>query len=135
MSKKLGDIEYDTSEYLNLGSTYPEAKEINSAGKTELNIIDLNYNLEDEENAQEENEQDKETNDEDENEVIEKNEIEAEFVAKRIKKIFDDNYMVFDKKQGYRKATFKDIVILLRTTSNIARNISKKTRRARIPCF
>mgnify|MGYP003549755977 CR=1 FL=1 len=37
---------------------------------------------------------------------------------------------VYDKKQGYRKATFKDIVILLRTTSNVAKIYEKELYRS-----
>ena len=42
MSADFGEIEYDESEYLNLGATYEEPTEnVEFAGKTELDIIDL----------------------------------------------------------------------------------------------
>ena len=44
-------------------------------------------------------------------------------MAESIKEIIESNYQVYDRKVGYRKATYKDIVILLRATSNVARNI------------
>ena len=120
MSKKLGDIEYNQNEYLNCSANYinPENNE-KIAGKVELDIIDL---------IEEESE-------ETDNEIIEKSEIEAKFVANRIRKLLDEDYYVYDKKQGYRKITYKDIVILLRTTSNIALLYEKELNKLEIPVF
>ena len=94
MSKDFGEIEYDQSEYLNLAANYeePEEKEINYAGIAELDIIDL---------KQEETEDDEELN-----EVLEKTEIEAKFVAQKIKKLIDSKYQVYDRKKGYRNIQF-----------------------------
>ena len=48
MSKKLGDVEYNESEYLNFGANYPEPEEkVNHAGIAELHIIDLKEKEED----------------------------------------------------------------------------------------
>ena len=126
MSKKLGDIDYNQSEYLNASANYikPENNE-NVAGKVELNIIDL----------AEENVGFDEPDDSQEELLLEKSEIEAKFVASRIKKLFEENYYVFDKKQGYRKLKYKDIVILLRTTSNIANLYEKELNKLEIPVF
>ena len=45
MSKKLGDIEYNKQEFLNLGANYEEPEEnTNYAGKTELLVVDLKAN-------------------------------------------------------------------------------------------
>jgi len=104
MSKKLGDIEYNTEEFLNQGMEYPEDKLEKSVGKAELNIIDLLA------------EEDIEGN----NEPVQNIEIEAKFVANKIKELIQKGYNVYDKKEGYRKLAFKDIVILLRNTTNIA---------------
>ena len=81
MSKDFGEIEYDESEYLNLGATYELPVEGTLfAGKAELNIIDLKQDTE-------------ENDDEQESEILEKTEIEAKFVAKRIKALIDsDDY-------------------------------------------
>lgn len=120
MSKKLGDIDYNENEYLNCSANYEEPKENKKvAGKVELDIIDLAEEMEDTEAE----------------DIIEKNEIEAKFVANRIKKLLEDNYYVYDKKQGYRKATYKDIVILLRTTSNVASLYEKELNKLEIPVF
>lgn len=110
MSKKLGDINYTKEEYLNLGANYetPKNKDIDYAGKTELYLIDL---------KQEENNYEEKNEDIDETTYIEDSVLEAKFVARKIKEIVNSNYYIFDKKQGYRKVEYKDIVILLRATS------------------
>lgn len=114
MSKKIGDIDYNEEEYLNLGANYEEPKDNSEyAGKTELCLIDLKEeNIEDEEiNVLDE------TN---ENDYIENTTLEARYVANKIQTMLDSSYQVFDKKQGYRKLQCKDIVILLRATSTQA---------------
>lgn len=123
MSKELGGIEYNEEEYLNKGAEFKEPNaQINIAGNTELNVIDLKQNGE--ENEEEIQEK-----------ILEKSEIEAKMVANRIKKIFEDDYYVYDKKEGYRKATFKDIVILLRTTSDNAKTYEKELTQKGFPTF
>lgn len=127
MSKKLGEIDYNKDEYLNLGANYtnPENSNIkNYAGKAELLVIDLNQ-----ENSDEEEEQDEEKED-----IIEKTSLEAKLVAKKIQELIDNNYMVYDK-GTYRNITYRDIVILLRTTTNIAPIYEKEMLEAGFPVF
>lgn len=120
MTKKLGDIDYNENEYLNCSANYAKPKDNeNIAGKVELDIIDLADN------------EDEET----EEKIIEKSELEAKFVASRVKKLIEDEYYVYDKKQGYRKVTYKDIVILLRTTSNVASLYEKELNKLEMPVF
>ena len=129
MSKKLGDIDYTKEEYLNLGADYEMPPEnINFAGLSELHIIDLANN--EEESFEEENEEQEEVQ-----EPIENTLLEAKFVANKIQELLDSNYMVFDRKKGYRKVTYKDIVILLRTTSNVAPIYEKELSELNIPVF
>lgn len=186
MSNKLGDICYDENEFLNYGANYPEyeeakeflscnydkkidieetkfsdknKKEMNFAGKAELDIIDLKQpepdiykdnsrepdesenlknvndlkelgnlkelkNIEDLKDSkkskdlkQMQNENADESDEQSENnERIEDVVLEAKYVAKRIKELIDSNYMVYDRKKGYRKIAYKDIVVLLRST-------------------
>lgn len=124
MSKKLGDIDYNEKEYLNCGANFEEPnEEILASGKVELDIIDLA----DEENDIEDNEV--------EEVILEKAEIEARFVANRIKELLDSNLHVYDRKQGYRKVTYKDIVILLRTTSNVANIYERELNKLDLPVF
>lgn len=120
MSKKLGDINYTEEEYLNPSSKFEETSK-NVGGKIELDIIDLKEEVDETEET--------------ENQILEKSEIEARFVANRINKLLKEDYYVFDKKEGYRKITYKDIVILLRTTQNIAVEYEKELNKLEIPVF
>lgn len=127
MSADFGEIEYDESEYLNLGATYEEpTKNVEFAGKTELDIIDL---------KKEENEDGEEIEEDNSSELLEKTEIEAKFVANRIQKLIKSKYQVYDRKTGYRDITYKDIVILLRATSNTANVFEKELLNLNIPVF
>ena len=128
MSKELGDINYNENEYLNYGANYPEPEEIkNYAGIAELDIIDLK---EDESITAFEGEEDEE-----EQEKVEDDVLEAKFVANKIQELLNSNYMVFDKKQGYRKIRPKDIVILLRATSNLSPIYEKELSDLELPVF
>lgn len=120
MSKKLGDITYNEKEYLNLGANYEDPKaNINYAGKTELNIIDL---------KQKEDETD-------EDERIEDIVLEAKFVASRIQDLISSKYQVYDRKFGYRDIQYKDIVILLRSTQALAPIYEKEISSLGLPVF
>ena len=104
MSESLGEIEYNEEEFLNLGASW-EQKEI----KNEIDIIDLKEQEKDydEENSEEEEIQ----------ENLEDIEIEAKFVAKKIKELIDSKYQIYDlKAQKYRDIKYRDIAILLRST-------------------
>ena len=128
MSKELGDINYNENEYLNYGANYTEPEEAkNCAGIAELDIIDLK---EDESITAFEGEEDEE-----EQERVEDDVLEAKFVANKIQELLNSNYMVFDKKQGYRKIRPKDIVILLRATSNLSPIYEKEISDLELPVF
>lgn len=128
MSKELGDINYNENEYLNYGASYPEPEEIkNYAGIAELDIIDLK---EDESITAFEGEEDEE-----EQERVEDDVLEAKFVANKIQELLNSDYMVFDKKLGYRKIRPKDIVILLRATSNLSPIYEKEISDLELPVF
>ena len=122
MSEELGDINYTEEEYLNLGADFEEKE--NGVGKAELHIIDLS-----EEN---EEEYEEEANQE---EHIEKQEIEARFVAQKIEELINNKVLVKDKKLGYREIKYKDIVILLRSTAHIAPIFEKELLNRNIPVF
>ena len=152
MSKKLGDIDYTKEEYLNLGANYENPPEgSNFAGKAELHIIDMNTNIMKNEELMmnneklhidvgvasscpsfEENYQEVDV-EENQEEPIENTLIEAKFVANKIQELINSDYIVYDKKKGYRKITYKDIVILLRTTSNTAPIYEKELSELNIP--
>ena len=124
MSEKLGDVEYDEEEYLNLGANYQEEEN----RLPELHILDL---------AKEEREIESQEDgiEEQETEIIEKNVEEAKMVVRLIQELFDKNVMVYDKKQGRRKIEYKDIAILLRSTANIAPIYEKQLTANHLPVF
>lgn len=128
MSKDLGDIDYTKEEYLNLGADFEDVE--NGLEKAELDIIDL---------KEEENENQEFLNDEEDNlediELLEKEEIEAKFVAKKIEDIITAKKQVKDKKLGFRDVMYKDIVILLRSTSRLASIYEKELMKRNIPVF
>ena len=152
MSKKLGDIEYNQEEYLNLGASYLELPEQNI--NTEIEII----NTSEEDNDiwknetqnkemieaktqmiyQKENtnsEKDIEEGDEQSEERIEDVVLEARFIARRIKELIDSKYQVIDKKQGKRNIKYKDIAILLRSISGTANVYEKEISALGIPVY
>ncbi len=123
MTKKLGDIDYNENEFLKIEKDYenPDDININYAGKAEMHIIDLKGELENEDIIEER---------------LENEQIEARFIVWKIKELLKQNYCIYDKKQKkYRKATYKDIVILLRSTSNIAPIYEKELLNNGIPVF
>ena len=125
MSKELGDIDYTEKEYLNLGAKYPEGENL----KAELHIIDLK---EEEESIY------KEEENEDEESEIEKIEdilVEAKLVAKKIKEIIDSGYMVCNKDKTFRKVTYKDIAVLLRSPSSLAPIYEQEISKLNLPVF
>ncbi len=117
MSKELGDISYNKEEYLNLGANYPK---IDQNQTIEIDIIDsLTQEVEE---IEEEN--------------ILDIELEAKFVANRIKQLIEEKYQVWDKKQEkYRDIQYKDIVILLRTTTNVAPIYEQEIVNLQMPVF
>ena len=132
MSKNFGSIEYNENEFLNVGQDYNET-ELPIFKKAELHIIDESEEEIQEEESEEENLEEQETDD---TETLEKSEIEAKLVAKRIHELMNGGYYVFDKKiKDYRKLQFKDIVILLRKTKNIAPIYEKELTDLEYPVF
>ena len=108
MSKDLGDISYNEEEYLNLGADYPDLETLlPSATKASVHVIDLK--------SHEQEEEEKEEVEQVENAVL-----EARFVASKIQELVNSKYQVYDRKKGYRDVCYKDIVILLRSTSSLA---------------
>ena len=116
MSKKLGEIEYTETEYLNQGAKYDTSDE--EIHNPELHIIEKMKAEED-----------------DELEDLERGEIEGRFVAKRICELINSNYKIKDGDE-YRSLTYKDIVVLLRTTKNgVANQYEKELTNQGIPTY
>ena len=126
MSQEIGEIDYTENEYLNYGASYPERKE-----KSEIYVINLN-----EENAEDYEENEENYNEEDNaNERIEDVVLEAKFVAKKVKELLESGIEVYDKKQGQRKISYRDIAILLRSTSTTAPIYEKELSELELPVF
>ncbi len=119
MSKKLGNIDYNENEYLNLGANFKQTEGEIFAKNTEINIIENSNSIDDDIIE----------------EPIENIEIEAKFVAKKIKEIIQSNKLVYDKTVGYRPVTYKDIVILLRATKERANIFEKEINNLDMPVF
>ena len=124
MGEKLGEIDYTEEEYLNLGANYAKSKE---DLVSEIDILDVTEDDEDE-NLEEAEIPENANVDSDleETEKLEDIELEAKFVAQKIKDLIDSKFQVYDnKKEEFRDIRFRDIVILLRSTKNKA-NIFEK---------
>ena len=143
MSNQLGDILYDKEEYLNLGANYPE---INQNQKTEIHIIQTKEQEGETQNFDEENERkqidstandnNNIQNDEEVEEHIEDIELEARFVANKIKELIENKFQVYDrKKEKYRDIEYKDVVILLRATSKSAPIFEQELINLDVPVF
>ena len=148
MSNKLGDVEYNETEYLNYGANYPEPeREIEYAGVAELHIIDLKdkeddiykseeqINSEKEFNSKKKTSTDNEEESEDNEERIEDAVLEARFVAKKIQELLNSDYQVYDRKKGYRRIRPRDICVLLRATSVLAPIYEKEISELDYPVF
>lgn len=108
MGIKVGEIAYDDAAELKLGAAYPEE----TGFEVELSII--NMNKENEARVDEDSDQDEGMNHED----LEQSQLEARYIAQKIKEMISNNQQVFDpKKKVYRPLEYKDIVILLRSFS------------------
>lgn len=126
MSRKLGNIEYNQDEYLNLGANFETIQ--NQDYKTELEILDLSEENDDIWKTDEEGT-------EEEQEKVEDVVLEARFVARKIKELIDDKYQIIDKKTGRRDIQYKDIAILLRTSSGVANVYEKEISELEIPVY
>jgi ATP-dependent helicase/nuclease subunit A len=131
MTKTVGELDYTDREGLNLGADFKIFEEEGSAagGEVELHIIDRNGQNADTDTI-EETEEEEAVPQNDNSSILEEEELdsvqlEARLVAKRIKELINPSeeniYKVYDKDiKDYRPVKFKDIVILMRATSNWA---------------
>ncbi len=153
MSEDVGELSYDEGEELKVGASYKEFNgDGNVGGNVEFNLIDLAKNME-EENVDVEGEgqevrsgtsssvENEELNEEQlEKEELDSMQIEARFVAKRIKELMEaggeNSLKVYDKHiDEYRRATYKDVVILLRSSNKLSPTFIEEFKRVGIPLF
>ena len=124
MSEELGELNYTEEEYLNLGANYADT---NQDLRTEIDIL----NIEDEQESETE-----ENNEDEEIERVEDIELEAKFVAKKIKQLIEDKFTIYDaKKEEKRNIQYRDIVVLLRSTKEAAPIFEKEILNLDIPVF
>ncbi|MBR5122418.1 MAG: UvrD-helicase domain-containing protein, partial [Anaerotignum sp.] len=104
MCREFGDIEYDAEAALYAGMEFPPCEELHG-GANEIILIETKES-EDSELSEELQEMDR-------------RQVEATAIAKRIKELMASGYHVLDKKTGeYRPVQYGDIAILLRTMKN-----------------
>lgn len=124
MSPIVGEMDYTSSEFLNPGAKYKDLENGKTNTAIELYVI---------EKSKEEGEEEEE----DVSDIM----LEARVVGKRILDMLqnddeDKNFCVFDKESGsYRKAQFKDIVILLRSTKRWSGVFLDELKKMGIPVF
>lgn len=136
MSEKIGELNYDEKEALNLGADYKKLDEdivANVGGNIELHIFDK-------EDSEEEDNQDNQDNQEElGGEVTSNIAYEARIVARRINELIFNNekpFLVLDKgTKEYRRVTYRDIVILLRSTSNWSQEFVNELKNYGIPSY
>ncbi len=134
MSEKIGEIEYNKNEYLNLGAT--DYKETNQELKTEIEIIETNYNKEEFDNKENEIEINSDDDEVQDLEKIEDIEVEAKYIAKKIKELVQNKYQIYDRKnESFRDIKYKDIVILLRSTKEKANIYEQEMINLGLPVF
>ena len=138
MTEELGELNYTEEEYLNLGADY---KDTGEDLKTEIDIITID-NKEDEEEPEElevEVDENEDTQDEEFKTEVERKEdieVEAMFVANKIKQLIDNKFQVYDAKaKEKRDIKYKDIVVLLRSTKISAPIFEKEIIKLGIPVF
>ena len=138
MSEELGELNYTEEEYLNLGADY---KDTGEDLKAEIDIIQIETNDEKTLNPEElevESLQE-DVDDEEFKEEVERKEdieVEAQFVANKIKQLIENKFQVYDAKNKIqRDIKYKDIVILLRSTKTSAPIFEKEIIKLGMPVF
>ncbi|WBW99258.1 helicase-exonuclease AddAB subunit AddA [Oceanirhabdus sp. W0125-5] len=129
MSKEAGELEYDEKERLNFGAFFGNEEDVEGhiSGDVELHMIEME-NPDNEENDFE---------DDSDEEELSKIQVEARFIANKISELISNKeYFVFDKKiNEYRNPQFRDIVILLRSTSTSSEIIMEELKKREIPVY
>ena len=113
MGKDLGNVAYDAAAALYPGASYPDAAEPMFTPEILLTDVGGELFLD--------------------SEQVDKRELEAKLIAERIKKLMEEQ-LVTDKKTGeLRKASYSDVVILLRSLSSHADKFAKVLSEEGIP--
>ncbi len=124
MTEKLGGIAYDEKAALRAGGTYPERED---TPDLELMLLDISS---DDEASDDDNDNLADTS------GYNKFEYEARMVGEKIIEIVNKPYMVYDKNEDcMRPASFKDIVILMRSLASTQENYTRVLKDMGIPVY
>ena len=108
MSRNMGEIEYGENEKLHYGANYPEKDEA-----VEIAVIEKNKYTD-----------------------FSGIEQESALIAQKINNLISSDYQIFDKKiNTMRNISYKDIVILLRTSKNVSDEMATFLTRCGIPVY
>ncbi|SHI38264.1 helicase-exonuclease AddAB subunit AddA [Thermoclostridium caenicola] len=141
MSQQVGELDYTDAEALHPGAVFHAAPNdsVRVGGEAELHLIQTGEgNPETAADAETQDAGDVETEDE---EMLDSIQCEARIIARRIRKLLTPDeegriYAVWDKSRGeYRPLTYRDIVILLRTTRNWSEVFTEELGLMGIPVF
>lgn len=141
MSERVGELDYTNEEALHPGAVYPDpADGFMAGGEAELHLICAGGADEETDTSDTDAGGDNE-GENDEEEVLDNIQREARIVGRRIKELMSPDergrvYSVWDKTKGeYRPVTYRDIVILLRTTKNWSDVFTEELSMMGIPVF
>ena len=144
MCKNIGELDYTDEEALNLGAHFEELEGPGIVGgPVELHLIEKDAQdvaEENGENAENEEDASEEGSKSLEEETPTNIQLEARIVAKRIKELMEhkgeEAFKIYDKNlKTYRFVDYKDIVILLRATSNWAPSFLEELKIEGIPVY
>jgi len=147
MCKNIGDLDYTEEEALNLGAYFRKLKDEGVVGgPVELHLIEKDAVDITDENSDTEEENQSSGSENDDASKVEEDEtptniqLEARIVAKRIKELMlhdgENDFKIYDKNiKEYRNVDYKDIVILLRATSNWAPSFLEELKLEGIPVY
>ncbi|MGL4741908.1 MAG: helicase-exonuclease AddAB subunit AddA [Sarcina sp.] len=145
MSKRVGELEYDQKERLNLGAPYLELTQENMVEgevlESSYNSLDVEVHILDKSGkGLVESEESEDETDSSEEEDLEDSQYEARIIARRIQSLMAAKdgkyYVVWDKGlKKYRRLKYKDIVILLRATKTWSGGIVEELGNVGIPVY
>ena len=102
MREDFGDVDYNDASALYAGATFPPF-EGNSAGACEMLLVETSRKEELPEELEE----------------LDRRQLEAKIIAKKIRQMMAEGYHVLDKETGqYRPLQYRDIVVLMRSVKN-----------------
>lgn len=143
MSVNAGELDYTEEEALNPGASFPDLENEKAicGGTAELHLIQTGVETDTAADTLDEGSEIESNSDEPADEILDNIQCEARMVARRIHSLLGKDkdgrsFYVYDKSQKeYRKAEYRDIVILLRTTKKWADVFTEELTLSGIPVF